>query len=83
MLDRVHALVPTGMVVTLLANRGFVHEQLIRYTRPAALACSPTNNGQRTDPPTATRGLRGQALVSIELISRACLPARLTPSGGP
>ncbi len=31
-LDRVHALLPAGMVVTLLADRGFVQEELLHYT---------------------------------------------------
>ena len=32
-LDQVHALIPSGMVITLLADRGFVHEQLLEYLR--------------------------------------------------
>jgi hypothetical protein len=32
-LDQAFALIPEGMVVTLLADRGFVHEQLILYVR--------------------------------------------------
>ena len=32
MLDQVHALIPAGMVVTLLADRGFVQEELSQYT---------------------------------------------------
>jgi len=31
-LDQVVALVPPGLIVTLLADRGFLHEQLITYT---------------------------------------------------
>ncbi len=31
-LDQVRALIPSGMIVTLLADRGFVHEELIQYT---------------------------------------------------
>jgi Transposase DDE domain len=30
-LDQVHAIVPPGLVITLLADRGFVHEQLLHY----------------------------------------------------
>jgi hypothetical protein len=32
-LDQVRALMPTGQVITLLADRGFVHEQLFHYLR--------------------------------------------------
>jgi hypothetical protein len=32
-LDQVHAIVPPGLVMTLLADRGFVHEQLLQYLR--------------------------------------------------
>jgi hypothetical protein len=32
-LDQVRAIVPTGVIITLLADRGFLHEQLIAYTR--------------------------------------------------
>ena len=30
-LDQVRATIPSGMVITLLADRGFVHERLLRY----------------------------------------------------
>ena len=30
-LDQVCAIVPPGLVITLLADRGFVHEQLLHY----------------------------------------------------
>ncbi len=30
-LDQVHAIMPPGMVITLLADRGFVHERLLHY----------------------------------------------------
>ena len=33
MLDQAYAFIPEGMVVTLLADRGFVHEQLLHYAR--------------------------------------------------
>ena len=32
-LEQVHAIVPDGAVITLLADRGFVHEQLLHYLR--------------------------------------------------
>lgn len=32
-LDQVRTLVPNGVIITLLADRGFLHEQLITYTR--------------------------------------------------
>jgi hypothetical protein len=33
MLDQVCAIIPPGMVITLLADRGFVHERLLHYLR--------------------------------------------------
>jgi len=32
-LDQVRAIVPSGVIITVLADRGFLHEQLITYTR--------------------------------------------------
>src|SRR5438067_5592904 len=32
-LDQVHAIIPPGMVITLLADRGFVHERLLHYLK--------------------------------------------------
>src|SRR5690242_8965957 len=32
-LDQVRAIVPHGVIITLLADRGFLHAQLIDYTR--------------------------------------------------
>ncbi len=32
-LDQVRALIPPDMVITLLADRGFVHERLLHYLR--------------------------------------------------
>ena len=32
-LDQVRAIVPSGVIITVLADRGFLHEQLIVYTR--------------------------------------------------
>lgn len=31
MLDQVRAIIPPAMVITLLADRGFVHERLLHY----------------------------------------------------
>jgi hypothetical protein len=53
-LEQMHSLLPIGMVVILLADRGFVHAQLIQYTKQ-----------QHGGPPTSPEGLCRQGLVSV------------------